>query len=100
MRIGDFWVEGLRKKRFLFQVLGFVSKMDFGVLMCVLVAMVDVKRWWLWILEYLAVMAGSFVDFSGFVVVVTSGGFDMGFLGSSWWVAVWMVVGLGVLLGL
>jgi len=24
----------------------------------------------------------------------------MGFLGSSWWFAVWMVVGLGVLLGL
>ncbi|KAF3953504.1 hypothetical protein CMV_021063 [Castanea mollissima] len=47
--------------------------MDFGVLMCVLVAMVDVKRRWLWILECLAVVAGSFVDFSGIVVVVTGG---------------------------
>ena len=47
--------------------------MDFGVLMCVLVATVDVKRWWVWILECLAVVARSFVDFFGFVVVVVGG---------------------------
>ena len=87
--IRDFWVEGLRKKRFLFQVLGFVSKMDFGVLMCVLVAMVDVKRWWVWILECLAVVSGSFVDFSRFmgliwVFWVVPGGLLCGW----WWVLV------------
>ena len=37
-------VEGLRKKICLFQVLEFVSKMDFGVFMCALVAVVGVKR--------------------------------------------------------
>ena len=68
--------------------------MDFGVLMCVLVAMVGVKRRWEWILECLA---RSLVDFSEFVVVVAGG---LCFVGGSWWFAVWMVMGLGVLLGL
>ena len=90
LRIGDFWVEGYRKKRFLFQVLGFVSKMDFGVLMCVLVAMVGVKRRWEWILECLA---RSLVDFSEFVMVVAGG---LCFVGLIW---VFWVVLSGLLCG-
>ena len=84
------WVNGLRKKRFLFQVLGFVSKMDFGVLMCVLVAMVGVKRRWEWILECLA---RSLVDFSEFVMVVAGG---LCFVGLIW---VFWVVLSGLLCG-
>ena len=70
----------------MFQVLWFVSKMDFGVLMCVLVATVDVKRWWVWILECLAVVSGSFVDFSRFMglIWVVLGGLLCGW----WWVLV------------
>ena len=60
--------------------------MDFGVLMCVLVATVDVKRWWVWILECLAVVSGSFVDFSRFMglIWVVLGGLLCGW----WWVLV------------
>ena len=89
LRIRDFWVEGLRKKIFLFQVLGFVSKMDFGVLMCVLVAMVDVKRWWVWILECLAVVSGSFVDFSRFMDLIWVFWVVLGGLLCGWW---WVLV--------
>ena len=73
LRIGDFWVEGLKKKICLFQVLEFVSKMDFGVFMCALVSTVGVKRRWVWILRCLAVVAENFVDFSRFVVMVAGG---------------------------
>ena len=41
--------------------------------MCVLVDMVGVKWRWVWILECLAMVARSFVDFFGFVVVVVGG---------------------------
>ena len=45
-------------------------------------AVVGVKRRWVWILQCLAVVAENFVDFSRFVVVVAGG---------LWVVVVWWI---------